>query len=121
MDKDFTEDVARAMQRQHAKEMFGAIQKWEKISPEERSTWRLIARTTIEMCQQPRTGGEQRAESPATATPTSGASELVTSPSAVAPKSKSRKTESRGGTPRRRKTDVGEPGSNELTLSLPRG
>jgi hypothetical protein len=53
MDKAFIEDIARAMHRQHSKEMFGAIQKWEKANPGERSTWRLIARTVIARIQAP--------------------------------------------------------------------
>lgn len=51
MEKDIVEDVARAMQRQHAKEMLGTILKWEKLAPRERSTWRLIARSTIALVQ----------------------------------------------------------------------
>jgi hypothetical protein len=47
MDKTLIEEVARAIQRQHSKEMFGAIQKWEKRASHERSSWRLIARTAI--------------------------------------------------------------------------
>ena len=51
MDKEFIEEVARAMHRQHAKEMLGALQKWEKLSPDERSTWRLISRSIIGLVQ----------------------------------------------------------------------
>ena len=51
MEKKMVEDVARAMHRQHSKEMLGAIQKWEKLTPHERSAWRLIARTTIALVQ----------------------------------------------------------------------
>lgn len=52
MDKQLVEDIARAMHRQHGKEMLGSIQKWEKASPDERSTWRLIARSVIDRIKQ---------------------------------------------------------------------
>lgn len=47
MDKKLIEDVAQAIQRQHGKEMFGEIQKWEKRPARERSSWRLVARAAI--------------------------------------------------------------------------
>jgi len=59
MEKEMIEDIAKAMQRQHAKEMLGALQKWEKLSPHERSTWRLIARTTISLVEE-RSGNAKR-------------------------------------------------------------
>jgi hypothetical protein len=51
MDKELIDEIARSIHRQHAKEMLGALQKWEKLSPDERSTWRLIARSTIALVQ----------------------------------------------------------------------
>ena len=63
MDKELIEEVARAMHRQHAKEMLGALQKWEKLSPDERSTWRLIARTTITLVQDRIDNSKRKAES----------------------------------------------------------
>jgi hypothetical protein len=62
MDKEFIEEVARSMHRQHAKEMLGALQKWEKLSPDERSTWRLIARSTIELVQDRSASPKRKAE-----------------------------------------------------------
>ncbi len=64
MEKEHVEDVARSMQRQHSKEMLGAIQKWEKLSPDERSTWRLIARTTIQLVQNRAASGKAGGKSP---------------------------------------------------------
>lgn len=61
MDKTFIEDIARAMHRQHGKEMLGAINKWEKASPDERSTWRLIARTVIGRVQETGTSAKRKA------------------------------------------------------------
>ena len=51
MEKDLINELARSMQRQHAKEMLGEIQKWEKLSPTERSTWRLMARSATAVVQ----------------------------------------------------------------------
>jgi hypothetical protein len=62
MDKEFIEEVARSMHRQHAKEMLGALQKWEKLSPDERSTWRLIARTTIILVQERGNNSKRKVE-----------------------------------------------------------
>jgi hypothetical protein len=49
MDKELIEDIARAIQRQYGKEMLGEIQKWEKRPTHERSCWRVIARTAINL------------------------------------------------------------------------
>jgi hypothetical protein len=49
LDKELVERVASAMQRQYGKQMHGEIQKWEKRTPGERSAWRLIARTAIDL------------------------------------------------------------------------
>lgn len=56
-DKDLVEDVARALQRQHGKEMLGEIQKWEKRPAGERSAWRSIARTVIDLVGKDAGGG----------------------------------------------------------------
>lgn len=52
MNQELIENVARVLQRQHGKEMLGEVQKWEKRTPQERSSWRLIARTIIKVIEE---------------------------------------------------------------------
>jgi hypothetical protein len=49
MDQELIETVARAIHRQHGKEMLGELRKWEERTPRERSSWRLIARAAIKL------------------------------------------------------------------------
>ena len=65
MDKKLIEDVAQAIQRQHGKEMLGEIQKWEKRTPEERSSWRLVARTAINVIEGARAPAPSKPAAPA--------------------------------------------------------
>ena len=65
MDKKLIEDVARAIQRQHGKEMFGEILKWEKRPARERSSWRLIARAAINVISPGEPGDAPEAPVPA--------------------------------------------------------
>jgi hypothetical protein len=52
MDKELIEAMARAMQRQHAKETLGESHRWEVLDSSERSTWRLIARVGLNVIEE---------------------------------------------------------------------
>jgi hypothetical protein len=52
MDKELVETIAKALQRQYAKETFGSAESWAKLSPHERSTWRLISRLSITLVRE---------------------------------------------------------------------
>jgi hypothetical protein len=60
MDQELIETVARAIHRQHGKGMLGEVQKWEERTPQERSSWRLIARTAIKLVHEAQTAGAGR-------------------------------------------------------------
>jgi hypothetical protein len=76
MDKELVETVARAMQRQYGKQVQGEIQKWEKRTPGERSAWRLIARTAIDLV----VGWEGTATSPRSHIPRKATGKINTGP-----------------------------------------
>jgi hypothetical protein len=43
------DQIARAIHRQYSKTILGEPQKWELRTPDERSAWRLLARTTVDL------------------------------------------------------------------------
>jgi hypothetical protein len=52
MNEKFVDRLAERMARQYIKETTFATQKWEKMTPAERSLWRLLARAAAEMVLQ---------------------------------------------------------------------